>query len=80
MSPDKRKNILMGILIGIVLSCGYVTLRFLMDDTIKDADDISKYLELDNLAVVPLEGGRKQGSTKKNKKHRSRKHKIQRRS
>lgn len=79
VSPDKRKNILMGILIGIVLSCGYVTLRFLMDDTIKDADDIFKYLELDNLAVVPLEGGRKQDSTKKHKKHRSCKRKIQRR-
>lgn len=80
VSPDKRKNILMGILIGIVLSCGYVTIRFLMDDTIKDPDDITKYLELDNLAIVPIEGGKKPGSTKKHKKHRNRKHKIQRRS
>lgn len=80
VSPDKRKNILMGILIGIVLSCGYVTVRFLMDDTIKDPDDITKYLELDNLAIIPFEDGKKPGSTKKHKKHRNRKHKIQRRS
>lgn len=80
VSPDKRKNILMGILIGIVLSCGYVTIRFLMDDTIKDPDDITKYLELDNLAIIPFEDGKKPGSTKKHKKHRNRKHKIQRRS
>lgn len=80
VSPDKRKNILIGILIGIVLSCGYVTIRFLMDDTIKDPDDITKYLELDNLAIVPFEDGKKPGSTKKHKKHRNRKHKIQRRS
>lgn len=80
VSPNKRKNILMGILIGIVLSCGYVTIRFLMDDTIKDPDDITKYLELDNLAIVPFEDGKKPGSTKKHKKHRNRKHKIQRRS
>lgn len=80
VSPDKRKNILMGILIGIVLSCGYVTIRFLMDDTIKDPDDITKYLELDNLAIVPFEDGKTPGSTKKHKKHRNRKHKIQRRS
>lgn len=80
VSPDKRKNILIGILIGIVLSCGYVTIRFLMDDTIKDSDDITKYLELDNLAIVPFEDGKKPGSTKKHKKHRNRKHKIQRRS
>ena len=58
VSPDKRKNILIGILIGIVLSCGYVTIRFLMDDTIKDPDDIAKYLELDNLAIVPFEEAR----------------------
>lgn len=80
VSPDKRKNILMGILIGIILSCGYVTIRFLMDDTIKDPDDITKYLELDNLAIIPFEDGKKPGSTKKHKKHRNRKHKIQRRS
>ena len=80
VSPNKRKNILMGILIGIVLSCGYVTIRFLMDDTIKDPDDITKYLELDNLAIIPFEDGKKPGSTKKHKKHRNRKHKIQRRS
>ena len=80
VSPNKRKNILMGILIGIVLSCGYVTIRFLMDDTIKDPDDIAKYLELDNLAIVPFEDGKKPDSTKKHKKHRNRKHKIQRRS
>lgn len=79
VSPNKRKNILIGILIGIVLSCGYVTIRFLMDDTIKDPDDITKYLELDNLAIVPFEDGKKPGSTKKHKKHRNRKHKIQRR-
>lgn len=80
VSPDKRKNILMGILIGIVLACGYVTIRFLMDDTIKDPDDITKYLELDNLAIIPFEDGKKPGSAKKHKKHRNRKHKIQRRS
>ena len=80
VSPDKRKNILIGILIGIVLSCGYVTIRFLMDDTIKDPDDVTKYMELDNLAIVPFEDGKKPGSTKKHKKHRNRKHKIQRRS
>ena len=80
VSPNKRKNILIGILIGIVLSCGYVTIRFLMDDTIKDPDDVTKYLELDNLAIVPFEDGKKPGNTKKHKKHRNRKHKIQRRS
>ena len=55
VSPNKRKNILMGILIGIVLSCGYVTIRFLMDDTIKNDQDIRKYLHLNTLAVLPKE-------------------------
>lgn len=82
VSPNKRKNILMGILIGLVLACGYVTVRFLMDDTIKDPDDVFKYLDLDNLAIIPFEDGKNQNSGRrhKHKKHRKHKSKVLRRS
>ncbi len=59
-SPNKTKNILMGFLMGFVVSCGVVVLRVLLDDTYKSADDIRKYTGMVVLASVPLAGGEQQ--------------------
>ena len=53
-SPSKAKNILLGFLLGFVLSCGVVVLRVLLDDTYKSADDIRKYTGMVVLASIPL--------------------------
>ena len=58
-SPSKAKNILLGFLLGFVLSCGVVVLRVLLDDTYKTADDVRKYVGMVVLASVPLAGGSK---------------------
>lgn len=58
-SPSKAKNILLGFLLGFVLSCGVVVLRVLLDDTYKTADDIRKYTGMVVLASLPLAGGSK---------------------
>lgn len=58
-SPSKAKNILLGFLLGFVLSCGVVVLRVLLDDTYKSADDIRKYTGMVVLASVPLAEGDK---------------------
>lgn len=52
-SPSMRKNLMLGVLAGIVASCGIITLITLMDDTIKTEDDIEYYLGLPTLASVP---------------------------
>ena len=43
----------MGALLGIVLACGLVCVRFLLDTTLKTEDDIQKYLRMPVLSVVP---------------------------
>ena len=58
-SPSKAKNILLGFVLGFVLSCGVVVLRVLLDDTYKSADDIRKYTGMVVLASIPLAEGDK---------------------
>lgn len=53
VSPNVRKNILLGVLIGAVLAGGLVALRTIMDDTIKSEEDLEKYLHIPMLASVP---------------------------
>lgn len=55
VSPNKTRNIMIGFLLGLVLSCGFVTVVYLLDDKYKTAEDIRKYTGLVTLAVVPVE-------------------------
>ena len=52
-SPVKALNIMLGFIVGLFLSIGFITLRFIIDDKIKTADDIRRYSTLSVLAVVP---------------------------
>ncbi len=51
--PQKKKIALVALLLGLVLGGGYVLLRDLVENTIKDADDVERFLHLDLLAAVP---------------------------
>lgn len=53
VSPSKAKNLIIGMLIGLVFSIGVISLRFLMDDSIKSVDDVEKHIGLPVLAIVP---------------------------
>ena len=64
-SPNKTKNIMIGFILGCMLGAGIVTLRMLINDTYKTADDIRKYTGLPTLAIVPVESSEE---NKKNKK------------
>lgn len=55
--PSLKKNALIGALIGFVLACGLITLMYLLNDSIKTADDVEKYLGLNTLGVIPLQEG-----------------------
>ena len=72
-SPDKKKNVLIGGVIGLLLAAGIVTARYLLNDTIKDSEDIEKYLGLNTLALIPVESGAmklsRQDKKKKKKRH-----------
>ena len=47
------KNVLLGFLLGLVLSAGTVIVLTIMDDSIKSEEDVEKYLEIPVLASVP---------------------------
>lgn len=55
VSPNKTRNVLLGFLLGGILAAGIVTLRFIMDDKYKTAEEIRMYTGLITLAVVPVE-------------------------
>ncbi|WP_347559897.1 Wzz/FepE/Etk N-terminal domain-containing protein [Clostridium sp. AM58-1XD] len=53
-SPRNGRNAAIGGLIGLFLVCGAITLRVVLNDTVKTEEDVQKYLDLPVLAVVPV--------------------------
>lgn len=70
-SPNDVKNVMLGLILGFVLSAGVFTARYIMDDTVKNAEDVERFLDLNTLVSVPLEGG-----TDNTEKHSKRKHRF----
>ena len=54
-SPSITKFTLLGAVAGLVLSCGIVTVLFLLNDTIRTQDDVEKYLGLSTIGIIPLD-------------------------
>ena len=52
-SPSYSRNIVLGGLLGVILCCGVLTLRYLMNDTFMTPDDVQKYLGVQPLATIP---------------------------
>ncbi|MBQ0059653.1 MAG: polysaccharide export protein [Lachnospiraceae bacterium] len=53
--PSTKKNTLMGGMFFAMIVAAIFIMRHLMDDTIKDEDDVEKYLGLKVLAAIPAE-------------------------
>jgi succinoglycan biosynthesis transport protein ExoP len=51
--PDKRRAAVMGLGIGLLLGIALVLGRDYLDNTIKDPDDVERFLHLELLAAVP---------------------------
>lgn len=56
VSPRKTLNMALGLVLGAVVMMAIVVVQFLMDDKIKTAEDIRKYIDMPTLAVVPTNG------------------------
>ena len=63
VSPSMTKNVAIGFLIGGFLSAGIVFIQMMMDDKIKTAEDIRRYTGLVNLAIVPKEDIKENGTS-----------------
>jgi len=76
-SPNTKKNILIGGVIGIFLASGIIIMLHLLDDTIKSSEDIEKYLGLTTLALIPIESSAvklsKQDEKNRKKRNKSKK-------
>lgn len=80
-SPSLSKNTVMGALIGLIIMLAFFTVRFLMDDTFKSADDIEKEFGVMPLTVIPegkIGGLADESSTASSKKSGSGKSKKRR--
>ena len=53
VSPSVPKNIVIGGLVGAILSIGIIFIRFMLDNRLHTQEDVEKYLEIPNLGVIP---------------------------
>lgn len=53
ISTNNSKYIVLGAIVGFVLSCGYLTLQFIFDKRLRNKDEVEKYLGIPVLAEIP---------------------------
>lgn len=54
-SPNIRRNTLIGGVLGLLFAAGIFVVIYLLDDSIKDAEDVSRYLGITTLGIIPVE-------------------------
>lgn len=74
-SPSYSKNTMLGGLVGAVLFCGILLVRFLVNDTFVTPDDVAKYLGVQPLATIPEGDLGSFNSAGRKKKKKANKHK-----
>lgn len=47
------RNVMLGAVIGVLLSCGILFLVFILNDKIRTPEDVEKYLEINVLGAIP---------------------------
>ena len=70
-----QKWTLIGLALGIVLSCAVIIVRSMLDDTVKTTEDGEKYFNLSTLAVIPISEGMDDGVGKNKKAKKAKKKK-----
>ena len=53
VSPSNTKNAVIAAILAFCLTSGFFILLFIMDDKVKNSEDITKYLGLNTLALIP---------------------------
>lgn len=72
VSPNLKKNLLIGGLLGFLLAAAVIVIRYLMNDSIKSSEDVERYLGLNTLGTIPMQEGK---SKKEERKRERRNHK-----
>lgn len=69
-SPNNMKNLAVGGILGLLLAAAVIVMRYILDDTIRTQDDVERYLSMNTLAMIPLEGGTDNHEKKSERKFR----------
>lgn len=64
VSPRKMLNTVLGALVAGLIMAAILVVRFIRDDKIKTADDITNYIGIPTLAIVPALGSQRKSSAK----------------
>lgn len=67
-SPNKTRNIILGFMLGAIAAAGIVVVQFIVDDRIHSEEDITKYLDLPVLGMMPSQ--RQEAKNKKKAQQR----------
>lgn len=70
-SPSLRRNILIGGILGALCSAAVAIVLYLLNDTIRTEEDVEKYLNLNTLALIPIEEGAVEQMIRDRQKRRS---------
>lgn len=63
-SPSYSKNLMLGILLGIVLACGVIILKELLDDRVKDAGTLESRFGIVVIGTIPnMEAAERMGDS-----------------
>jgi capsular polysaccharide biosynthesis protein len=60
-SPNVKRDVIIGALIGFLLTIVVLVIRYIADDTVKTPDDVEKYTGLTVLGAIPMSEGEKTG-------------------
>ena len=62
VSPNIKKNTMLAAAVGFVLVIGIIVLQVLLDNKINTEEDVTKYLDMTDLGVIPQydQGGKKE--------------------
>ncbi len=53
VSPNLKKNMLLGAIAGVAISLGYILLAYLLDSKIKNSETAEQVLGLPVLGIIP---------------------------
>lgn len=59
---------LIGGMAGVLFVCGVILVQYLLDDSIKNSEDVEKHLGLSTLALIPVTESEGQGKKKRHKR------------
>ena len=60
-----KKNVILGVLLGMILASAVIIVRYLMNDAIHTSEDIEKYLGINTVGMIPYNGNDKKKGRKK---------------